>query len=152
MMLAAVTLSAQSAAQFNDWNTVKALAAGVEIRVETGSRKTAGRFQSATDDTIVLRSGSGDQSIARSDVRGIAAKKPGHRKRNVLIGLGVGAGAGAGIAISASHCTGFCVGSSAVEAGSVPLLAGIGALIGWIIPTGGWNDVYRSAANGPGTR
>lgn len=140
-VLAVSTLAAQSAA---DWNTVKALAPGTQIRLQAPPRKLAGKIRSVTDDTLVLQSGAGEQTVMLSQITRIEAKKTSHRKRNVLIGLGVGAGIGLGIGLAARSCSGFgCIGHTAVEAGAPPVFAVLGALVGAVLPTGGWRDIYR---------
>ncbi len=139
--LAASTLTAQSG---TDWNTVKALAPGTQIRMETAPRKVSGQLLSVSDEAIVVRSGGREDSVRRSEVTRIAVKKPGHRKRNVLIGLGVGAGAGLGIALAVNSCHGIgCIDSGVIEAAAPPILAVLGAIVGAIIPTGGWREIYR---------
>jgi hypothetical protein len=146
-VLAASTLAAQSAA---DWSAVKALAPDARIRVETPSRKVTGQIQSVSDDAIVLRSDAGGETVMRLQVIRIAAKKAGHRGRNVLIGLGVGGGVGLGVGLSARSCKGLgCLGSTAVEAGAPPIFALLGAIVGAVIPTGGWRDIYYAPVAGP---
>jgi len=140
LVLAACTLPAQSTA---NWNAVKALAPGAQIRMEAAPRTMTGQIRSATDDAIVLLSGAGEETVMRSQVTRIAVKKPGHRKRNVLIGLGVGGGVGLGIGLAAKSCSGFgCIGAGDVEAGAPPILAALGAIVGAVLPTGGWRDIY----------
>jgi hypothetical protein len=64
----------------------------------------------------------------------------------VLIGLGIGAGAGGVLAIAASTCNGFgCIGAIAIEAGAPLTFGAIGALVGALIPAGGWREIYSSA-------
>ena len=101
LVLAVTTLLAQPSA---DWNVVKALTPGTRIHVEVRPRTVSGQVRSVSDDAVVLQSGAGEETIARSQVSRLAVKQRGHRKRNVLIGLGVGVGAGAGIAVDASTC------------------------------------------------
>ena len=74
-------------------------------------------------------------------------KKQGHRGRYALIGLGTGAAAGAAVgAGSYSPCSGFCILSPtrAQDAGFGAVVFGVvGVLIGALIPTGGWHEVYK---------
>jgi len=150
LVLAASTLLAQPAA---DWNVVKGLPPGTRIRTEAAAQKITGEVDSVGDDAIVVRTVAGQKTMTRSQITRLAVKKPGHRKRNVLIGLGVGAGVGLGLGIAAKSCTGFgCIGSTAVEAGAPPVFAALGAIIGAVLPTGGWRDIYRSSKMSPGIR
>jgi hypothetical protein len=139
-MLTASALAAQSA----DWNVVKSLLPGEPIRVE-GSRKVRGQSQSATDDAIVVRTGGTEETVPRAQVTLIAGSKRGHRKRNALIGLAVGAGAGLGIGL-AGRCTGTClqiVPNGAVVAGATAGGAVVGLVVGFLVPSGGWREIYR---------
>jgi hypothetical protein len=77
----------------------------------------------------------------------VSVKKQGHRGRNTLIGLGAGAVLGVVIG-EASHkdCTGFCLlnATRGQDAGIGAVLFGvIGTVVGALIPTGGWSDVYK---------
>jgi hypothetical protein len=147
LALATALLPAQSA----DWSAVQALRPGERVRVETTPRPISGQFQSASEDRIVLRAGGSEQSVERSRVTGVAVRKPGHRKRNALLGLGVGVAAGLGIGAAARNhsCTGFCIQpvSNAVILGAGATAGGLaGVVVGAVLPTGGWRDVYFSRA------
>jgi len=148
LALGAAVLAAQPV---TDWNAVRALGPGQRIRVETTPRAIQGEFRSAGEERIVLRSGAGEETVERSRVTRVAVKKPGHRKRNALIGLGVGIGAGLaiGAAVRNRGCTGFCIQpvSNAVILGAGATAGGlIGVVAGAVIPTGGWRDIYFSRA------
>jgi len=146
--LLAVAASMLSAQSVTEWSAVKALNPGARIRVETAPRKLSGEFRSASDDALVLRAGAGEETVVRSQVTRIAVRKPGHRKRNAIIGLGVGAGVGLGVGAAArSHCTGFCINpvSNGVVVGAGAAAGGlVGVVVGAIIPTGGWRDLYHA--------
>jgi hypothetical protein len=147
LLVFAIAAAAQSSAQ--DWNVVKALAPGTEVRV-TSARDVRGTLQSASDDSLIVNSGKGLETITRQEIVRVSLRKRGHRARNVLIGLAIGAGAGAGIgaATATAGCknSGNCIllypkGETAgIGAG---VLGAIGALVGAVIPTGGWRDGYR---------
>jgi hypothetical protein len=134
------------------WDKLKRLSAGQQIQVvQTDAKSTTGNFRSVTDEAIVVSTATGEQTISRQRVLRVSAKGPGHRKRNVLIGAGIGAGAGLGIGAamdSSSKCgqTSFCLdifpnlGKEVVT----PLGAIAGAIIGAVLPTGGWHEVYRA--------
>jgi len=70
-----------------------------------------------------------------------------HRGRNSLIGLGGGAAIGAIIGAATHHdCTGWCIFDSSrgvdAAAGAI-VVGGIGAIVGALIPTRSWLEVYR---------
>lgn len=74
----------------------------------------------------------------------VSLKKNGHRMRNALIGLGVGAGVGVGVGAAAdTNCTGLCFGGNFGKAIFTPLGAVAGVLVGALIPTGGWREIYK---------
>jgi hypothetical protein len=142
LALIMATAAAQTTAA--TWNSVQALQAGTEVRIAAGAGTVRGRIGRVTDDALAVTSAKGQEMFTRQEVSGVWVKKPGHRKRNALIGLGVGAGVGLGIGIAALSCKGLgCIGASAVEIGA-PLAFGlVGTAIGAVIPTGGWREVYR---------
>jgi hypothetical protein len=142
LLIFALTAAAQSPAQ--DWNNVKSLAAGTEVRVKLNSRTVDGKMQSATDDSLAISSDKGQETFALRDVARVSLRSKGHRARNALIGLGVGVGIGAvvGAASSCSHCI-----SPISEGQAVGIFTGVlgalGAIVGGLIPSGGWREVYR---------
>ncbi len=143
-VLAFALVGAAAQDTYSPWNLVRALPAGTEVRIVAGPLTVRGKIDRVTDDTLALTSGKGQEMFTQQEVSRVSVKKPGHRKRNTLIGLGVGAGAGLGIGLAASSCTGLgCIGSRAVEVGAPLALAVVGTAIGAVIPTGGWREVYR---------
>ena len=142
--LALVTATATAQDTYSPWNFVRALPAGSEVQITAGARTVRGKIDRVTDDALALTSGKGHEMFTRPEVSRAWVKKPGHRKRNALIGLGIGAGAGLGVGLAASSCSGIgCIGSSAVEIGAPVALAVVGTAVGAVIPTGGWREVYR---------
>jgi hypothetical protein len=120
----------------------------VEIEARTTDNKRyRGKFISADDESLVMTTANGDRRLARATVSRVSVKKPGHRLRNLLIGLGIGAAAGLTLgAVADARCTGNCIEGKrplGKEAGT-PLGALIGAIIGIALPTGGWREVYRA--------
>ena len=78
---------------------------GAEVRIVTSGRgELRGSLQGVTEDSVVLNSGSGQQTLARQEVMRVSVTKKSHRKRNMIIGLAGGAGVGVGIGL-AGHCT-----------------------------------------------
>jgi len=137
---------ATAAAQdtYSPWNFVRALPAGTEVRIAAGARTVRCKIDRVSDDALAVTSAKGQEMFTQQEISRVWVKKPGHRKRNALIGLGIGAGAGLGIGLAASSCSGIgCIGSSAVEIGAPVALAVVGTAIGAVIPTGGWREVYR---------
>ncbi|MGI8746385.1 MAG: hypothetical protein ACR2NN_28170 [Bryobacteraceae bacterium] len=142
-----VLFAFEFAAQAQSWNNVTSLSTGAEIRIagpHSGSLR--GTLQSVTDDALVLNSSSGTETFTRQQVTRVSVKKPGHRARNTLIGLGVGAGAGLGIGAAADHsCAskGCFFGPNFSKAILTPFAAGVGALVGALIPSGRWREIYK---------
>jgi hypothetical protein len=133
-----------------DWATLghtPAISAGTEIEARTGGKRYRGQFKAVEDDALVIVTASGEERLARATVSRVSVKGPGHRLRNMLIGLGIGAAGGLTLgAIADARCTGNCVEGKrplGKEAGT-PLGALIGAIIGVALPTGGWRVVYRA--------
>jgi len=95
----------------------------------------------------VIRSGEGEQTLARDQVKRVSIRSKGHRGRNALIGAGIGAGAGLGIGASidnnCSKTSIVCTGNKG-KAILTPAFGLLGAGIGALIPAGGWREVYRS--------
>ena len=141
LALVATTAVAQKSA--GDWNTVKALTMGTDVRITTGSRTVSGKVDRITDDTLVMTSGKGPEMFTQQEVTRVSVRKQGHRGRNALIGLGAGAGTGLGIGL-ASRCSGFCFLPNGPITAAVTAAGGLaGTLVGALIPTGGWREVHE---------
>ena len=153
--LFAVTAHAQknTPAATKDWANVRSLAAGTNIRVYlTSSGNENGKIVSVADDAVVVDTGKGTQTIARNSIARLSARKT-HRVRNALIGAGIGAGVGLGIGVGIDSsvfnsplCPTSNAGCSVARHGKEIGAAGfgiLGALIGALIPGGGWQDIYR---------
>ena len=139
-------MAASAAAQTSAtaWNTVKALPAGTEVRIAAGSHTIRGKIDRITDDTLVVTSGNGQEMLAQQEVTRVSVGKQGHRGRNALIGLGIGAGAGLGVGAAAdAGCTGFCFLGDLGKEVFTPVGAVAGVLVGALIPTGGWREIYK---------
>jgi len=135
----------------NNWDNLKQLAPGEQIRIVLNDAKSySGQFQSVSDDGIVLRLGKDSQTFERQNVLWVSTRGRGHRGRNALIGLAVGAGAGVIVAVASPELgTGKCAQGSCVDAGVVSMVGflggALGAGLGAAMPTRGWHDVYRAA-------
>ena len=146
-MLVFMAAIAPAQTKFTDWNTVKALATGVDVRITTGSRTVHGKILRTTDDSLVLALGKGQEMFTQQEVTRVLLKGDSHRGRNSLIGLVAGAAIGVIIGAAAHQdCTGWCIfyaSRGADMAGGGILLGGIGAAVGALIPTRSWLEVYR---------
>ncbi len=62
-----VVMASAVVAQTNatTWNTVKALTAGTDVRITTGSRTVRGKLDRVTDDTLVVTSGKGQEMFTQ---------------------------------------------------------------------------------------
>ena len=143
----------------SSWDNLKSLTLGQEIRVVMNNVKSyQGAFESLNDDGMTLRQAAGEQTLARKDVLR-ASQKIGrdHGVRNTLVGMAVGAGAGLATGLTANHviwshvnCTEGplfgCAGPPNPHWGEIltPVGGLAGAIIGGVLPTGGWHDVYRA--------
>lgn len=126
-----------------NWDNLKQLAPGEEIRVVLNDAKSyRGQLQAVNDEAVVVRLPGGEQTFARQSVLRVSSKRQGHRTRNGLIGAAAGAAGGAGIGAAACPNDPECQ----VRTAPVGLLIGlgVGATAGALLPTGGWHDVYRA--------
>ncbi len=147
-----------SKGQLSNWDNLKSLTPGQEVRVVMNNVKSyQGKFESLSDDGITLRQAAGEQMLPRKDVLRVSWKGQSHRRRNVLIGTVVGAGLGLGAGLGADHVISSnanCTGGPAFGCGNppnphwaligTPVVASVGAVVGAVMPTGGWHDVYRA--------
>lgn len=136
------------AAQTNvvNWNGVKALATGTQVRISAGSRPVDGKIDRVTDDALVVTAGKGRETFDRQQVSTVWLRKPSHRGRNALIGLAAGTGAGLGIGMAVSRTNSAqlsIIPSGAIVAGFTVAGALGGSIVGVVIPTGGWREIYR---------
>lgn len=138
------------AAQSTDWNRVKLLPPGTEVRVESGVARLQGKIRSVSDDSLIVRTAQGEEAIGRQQIKLLLEKIKGHRGKHILIGLGVGAAGGglAGAKIGAdlaSALRGSVLGGAAAGAalvGAAGAVVGVG--VGAALPSGsGWRPVYR---------
>ena len=151
------TASAQgSKGRSSSWDILKSLKPGQEIRVVMNSFKSyQGEFESLSDDGITLRQAAGVQTLARKDVLRVSQKiGQNHRGRNAKIGMVIGAGAGLVVGLTPYMIQRNCTEGPAFGCGYPPNphlaealtpVGGLGgAVIGALVPTGGWRDVYRA--------
>jgi hypothetical protein len=143
LALAAATMAAQTSGA--NWEAVKALTAGTPVRVAAGSNTVRGKIDRITDDAVIVTSGKGRETFDRQQVSVVSVQKPGRRRRNALIGLAAGTGVGLGIGIAARSKPGQLdiIPNSAIVAGFTVAGALVGTIVGVVIPTGGWREIYR---------
>ena len=142
LLLLAATVAAQTIP--SNWNAVKALTAGTDVRILNGSRTVRGKIDGVTDETIVVNARKGQETLKQQDIIRVSLRKDGHRARNALIGLGVGAGAGLGVGVAAdASCKSFCFGGNLGKEVFTPMGAIAGVLVGALLPSGGWREIYK---------
>ena len=135
-----VLILQKAPAQNNDWGVVKQLPQGQKIKLVTADRKShQGAVQSVTDDSIQLENGF---TAARQDVRRVLIQSGGHRGRNALIGGAIGAGVGLGIGAGIDSGLGGYSRNGGKEV-ATPAFAVVGIVIGALLPSHGWHEVYR---------
>jgi hypothetical protein len=134
----------------SNWDNLKQLAPGDQVQIVLNDAKSyRGHFQLLSDEAIVVRLGSGEQTFPRETVLRVSTKGQSHRGRNALIGLAAGAGTGIVVGVASPELgQGKCSQGSCVDAGWVAVYglwgAALGAGVGALIPTGGWHDAYRA--------
>ena len=149
VILVPVMGMAQSAK--DSWDNVKQLKPGQQIRVVLNDAKSyTGQMGSVSDEGLVIRTGGGEQTVARQNILRVSSQGKSHRGRNALIGLAVGAGAGVVIGVASPEVgQGKCAQGSCINAASAALAGFVGAAVGTglgaVLPTDGWHDVYRAA-------
>jgi hypothetical protein len=147
-MLVPLYLPAQTV---GNWDAVRQFAANRTIRVSLADgRSFQGKFQTATDGELLLSTASAQETVARADITKIATKGTNHRVRNAVIGLGVGAGAGLGVGAIVDHESGcgnpagcFLSFKNLGKEVFTPVGAIVGLIVGVVMPSGNWHDVYR---------
>jgi len=126
-----------------NWDNLKRLATGDDIRIVLNDTKShEAKFQSVSDQAIVVRLATGEQTFTRESVLRISTKGKSHRLRNALIGAAAVGGIGA--ACAGSNYNHDKESGSIAFAVGVPFAIAAGAGVGALMPTGGWHDVYRA--------
>jgi hypothetical protein len=128
------------------WGDVAALVAGTEVRVVAGSKTVSGKVDRVTDSVLTLAAKKAPGNFNRTDISTVSVRKPGHRVRNVLIGVGAGVGIGLaiGLATKAKPDQLHIVPNSAVVGATTGVGAIAGVIVGALIPTGGWREIYKA--------
>jgi hypothetical protein len=140
-----LSLAAAGQVPTSNWENVRMIAPGTEVRIAAGNSKTIrGKLESVTDSNliVIVIDATGKQSFQRPDIHNVSVKEKGHRLRKVLIGMGVGTAAGlAGGGAAAKNCSGIaCGGFDIGVSGAIGFIAGtVGGLI-W--SREGWRQIY----------
>ena len=129
LKLLLLTFFALHAAFAVGWDDVQRISSNqkIQVVVRAGNNLNA-TFVSAGPDSLVIRTKSGEQLIARPDIRIVRVADPSRRGRNGL--LATGAGAAIGLAIGFAVCV-YCSNEGNGAKYTVPLTAlgaGVGAL------------------------
>jgi hypothetical protein len=111
------------------WEAVQKISANTKILVVAGApREVRGILVSADETTLVVRSTSGEQSIARGDIQRVRVADPSGRVKKGVLATAIGAGAG--FAIGFAICP-HCANEGAAGKFTAPLTAagaGVGSL------------------------
>jgi hypothetical protein len=111
-------------------------------------KSNAAKFQSFSDEAIVVRTSAGEQTFSRQDVLRVSAMKEPHRMRNAIIGAAAGCGVGLGIAAGYASSQRKEYPYNRYFEVDGPILGAVlgagGAGLGVALSKGGWYDVYRA--------
>jgi len=133
LVLAAASLLAQS----DNWDLLRGIYPGQTTHVHTlDGRLNSGGFISTTDDNIVIRLRTGDQTFTKDQIKKISVRKISKRWRNAGIGAAIGAAA-VGVLLAAND-----VEADPLVAGAVIFYGLVGAGIGALFP--GYDTLYRA--------
>ena len=143
LALVATTMAAQT--NITDWNNLTVLTPGTEIQITAGSRTIRGKVDRITDDALAVISRKGQETLNRQQVSVVLVKKLSHRRRNALVGLAAGTGVGLGIGMAARSKPGQLqiISNGAVIGVFTVAGALVGSIVGVVIPTGGWREIYK---------
>lgn len=115
------------------WESVQRIAPAQKVEVtRVKDQVVKGRFVSATDTVLIVRTKAGEQSLAKADVERVRVAEPGRRTRNGLLGtaIGLGAGIGLGFAVCPGCANEGSGGKYVGPAGAAG--AGLGAAAGFL--------------------
>ncbi len=155
MLLPILSLAAAAQSPASQWDALKMLAPGTEVRVAPANAKPIqGTLESVTDSDLVLAQAGGSKSFGRTQILSVSVKGKDHRLRHAMIGLGVGTAAGVLIGYGVGHaqannCSskggwfcGFDEGVGLAVGGVAGLIGG--TLTGVFWHTGGWHKIYSA--------
>lgn len=120
----------------SDWRNVVGLPIGEKVHVtRTNQTKMKAEFVSATADSLTIRNKTGEIIIPKAEVRRVGQPARSKRGRHAAIGAGIGATAAATVVAVAVRGAGWDFYTWIAFAIGVASWAGIGALIGVLIPS-----------------
>jgi hypothetical protein len=132
--------------------------ASVRVLMRNGLQLQGELLRLAADSLALRRpviGGAADTVVALSQVSSVESRTRGHSVLSAISGLGIGffTGAIAGIIVASESRKG-CVGDSCgMAAVAVPILAGVGGLVGLVVgslrTSEGWEPVWRSDTERP---
>lgn len=118
-----------------DWASLKALPAGIEVRVETKTKKRFdGALKSVSDTTITVAAETGTEAVEKSEVSKVFRINPRSRGTSGAIGAAIGAGIAAGLGFGMLLATGGSDNSGAVVGPIIATGAGVGGALGALFP------------------
>ena len=137
MLLRLLLISTVAFAQTDTWVLLRGVYPGQDTHVHARDGRThKGRFISASDDSVVIRTRNGDASHAKTDISKVSVRTAGSRWRNAGIGAALGAASMGGVAAAAYDGDGGeFVAAAAIFYGL------IGAGVGALFP--GYKTIYR---------
>lgn len=123
------------------WDSVRRLASGssIELSTKDGQNRVV-EVVSSRDDSLIVRTRSGEESVHREEVRSIRQKVPGRRARMGFIGVAIGAGVGGALGAMAG-----AVVEDGSPGGTARQLAAIGGAFGTLLFTSSDYKVVYSA-------
>ena len=130
--------TASAPPSIGDWSNLSAVVRGVELVVKLKNGKTAkGRLSNVTDTTLVLERKGKTNNIASADVAAVhRVIGKSSKAKWAGIGAGIGLAAGAGVAVAAGADDNNDLDPGLIALLTVPLGAGVGALIGTVVGAG----------------
>jgi len=141
-VMSAVPLQAQT--DRTSWNNLKKAKAGQEIEIVLNDAMSyKGTLISWSDAGVVAHVSTGEMMFTRSEVMRVARHKPGHRLRHTVVAAGIGAAFG-GIYDASCGNSYACPSRRDKKVVLASVTAGLGALVGAVLPSGkGWEVIYR---------
>lgn len=145
MCLAALSPASERQASQANWDVLKGLAAGDEIKIIHNGKSETGTLRGITEDGIVLRLTAENRLFERQTISAVFTKHNGHRARHALMGALAGAGAGLAIgAASDSHDRNRWMLPDIGKALFTPAGAIVGVTAGALLPSGSWRKIYQA--------
>jgi len=127
-----------------NWDDVQRIpvAHKVEVTERSGRGRLRATFVSAGPDSVVVREGSGERSIARANIRELRVFDPRRKAHRGVLWTLVGSAAGAGASLAG--CV-SCSGEGRDTAKYVPLGVGVGAAVGALgFLSSPYRTIYKS--------